>query len=276
MIRLAAAVLSLLLLAACGDGTGKIKGTATYRERIALPQDAVFEAELLDMSEAAPRVIASSGVQAVNGVPLAFAITYRKNIIDPKKPYAVRAEIRSEARTLFQSADPAPALTRGGGHALDLVLNLVAAPGNVADIARAVVAIEDRLGALKRSEGRLDDGAGPALTWIAFADGATPVKIIAERAGEVDTSQAASFHYSNGVLIHCASDSQIAADPSAGLASDLALNFDLYFKDGRFAGGTKTTNGVVGEPDEHEVRALGLEAQRLYAAVAATLAAAQP
>lgn len=273
MIRFVAAVLSLLMLAACGDGTGKIKGTATYRERIALPQDAVFEAELLDMSADEPRVIASSGVQAAGGVPLAFAITYRKNLIDRAKPYAVRAEIRSQARTLFQSAEPVPVLTKGAGRTLDLVLKLVAAPGNVADIARAVVAIEDRLGSLTRTEGRLDDGAGPALTWVAFADGALPVKIIAQRAGDIDTSQAASFHYANGVLIHCASDSQIAADPTAGLANDLALNFDLYFMDGRFAGGTKTTNGVVGEPDDHEVRALGLEAQRLYAAVSATLAA---
>jgi len=274
MMRLIAAALALVMLASCSDGTGKIRGAATYRERIALPQDAVFEAELLDMSAAPPRVIASSGVQGVSGIPFTFAITFRKNLIDRGKPYAVRAEIRSQARTLFGSDAPAPVLTQGHGRTLDLTLKLMTETGGVADIARDVVAIEGRLGALTRTEGRLEDGAGPPLTWVAFSEGTVPVKIIAQRADEIGGSQAASFHFAAGTLIHCASDSQIAADPAAGLPDDLALGFDLYFKDGRFAGGTKTTNGVVGEPDEHEVRALALESARVFDAVTKDLNAA--
>lgn len=261
----------VLCLVACASGTGHVQGTATYRERIALPQDAVFEAELVDLSGAVPRVVASSGVQAADGVPIAFAITFRKNQIDARTPYAVRAEIRSQARTLFATPEPVPVLTRGHGRKVDLVLKLAASSADVAEIARAVVAIENGLGARKRIEGRLDEG-GPAVTWIAFAEDGEPVKIMAQSADAMSSTQAASFHFSGGALIHCASDAQMEADPAAGLDAPLAVSFDLYFQNGRFAGGTKTTNGVVGEPDEHEVRAFGREAERLRAAVLVQIA----
>lgn len=256
-------------LFACSGGTGHVKGTASYRERIALPQDAVFEAELIDLSGGAPRVIASSGVQAADGVPISFAITFRNNQIDAGTPYAVRAEIRSQARTLFTTPEPVPVLTEGHGRKVDLILKLNATSADVAEIARSVVAIEDKLGSRKRIEGALDDGEGPPVTWIAFLDGAEPVKIIAQSANGMSSTQAASFHFSGGALVHCASDAQMEADPSAGLDAPLAVSFDLYFQNGRFAGGTKTTNGIVGEPDEHEVRAFGHEAERLRAAVLA-------
>src|SRR5262245_15191859 len=77
-------VLLAALLTACGDGTVKIKGSATYLEKMALPADAVFEAELIDLNDGTMRVLASSGVQAVSGVPLDFAVTVRKNAIDKK------------------------------------------------------------------------------------------------------------------------------------------------------------------------------------------------
>jgi putative lipoprotein len=38
-----------------GQAAGQVHGTATYRERLALPPEAVFEATLEDVSPKAPR-----------------------------------------------------------------------------------------------------------------------------------------------------------------------------------------------------------------------------
>ena len=38
------------------QASGQVQGTATYRERMALPPDAVFEATLEDVSKADPRL----------------------------------------------------------------------------------------------------------------------------------------------------------------------------------------------------------------------------
>ena len=40
------------ILLATGQASAQVKGTATYRERIALPPEAVFEATLEDVSKA--------------------------------------------------------------------------------------------------------------------------------------------------------------------------------------------------------------------------------
>jgi putative lipoprotein len=67
------AVASLLLAAVVAHGQGAlaIDGTATYRERMALPPDAVFEATLEDVSRAgaAARVIGKARIESPGNPP---------------------------------------------------------------------------------------------------------------------------------------------------------------------------------------------------------------
>ena len=67
-------------LAACvhpGGAAPSVSGTATYRERIALPADAVFEAFLEEVprADAPAAVVASVRVPSAK-VPIAFTIAY--------------------------------------------------------------------------------------------------------------------------------------------------------------------------------------------------------
>ena len=74
-----------------------MKGTATYRERIALTPAAVFEAALEDVSKAdAPAVVVGSiRLKNPGQVPIRFEIPYDPARIDQNHSYSVRARILS-------------------------------------------------------------------------------------------------------------------------------------------------------------------------------------
>jgi putative lipoprotein len=80
-----------------------VTGTATYRERIALPAGAVFEASIEDVSRAdAPSmVIGSSRLESLGQVPIRFSIDYEPARIEPNHRYAVRARIMAGENALF-------------------------------------------------------------------------------------------------------------------------------------------------------------------------------
>jgi len=65
-----------------GQASGQVHGTATYRERLALPLEAVFEATLEDVSQAdAPAaVIGQARIARPGNPPIRFEITYHINI----------------------------------------------------------------------------------------------------------------------------------------------------------------------------------------------------
>jgi len=81
----------------------QVKGTASYRERIALPPDAVFEATLEDVSKADARaeVIGRARIERPGNPPIAFEIPYDASKISPRGRYAVRARIVVGSRVLF-------------------------------------------------------------------------------------------------------------------------------------------------------------------------------
>jgi uncharacterized lipoprotein YbaY len=91
----ATAGLMLALVAWQGHAAEQVTGTATYRERIALPPDAVFEATLEDVSKAdAPaEVIGRARVESPGNPPIQFEIPYDPARIDERHRYAVRARI---------------------------------------------------------------------------------------------------------------------------------------------------------------------------------------
>ena len=110
------------------DGA-KVTGTVTYRERIALPPDAVVDVALLDVSlaDAPAEVIDSVRITEPGPVPIAFELSYDPSQIDERHTYAVRAEIRAEGDLIFTTDRSYPVITRGEDSEVDLVLVRVAA-----------------------------------------------------------------------------------------------------------------------------------------------------
>lgn len=104
---------------------GRVEGTATYRERMALPASAVFEAVLEDVSraDAAAEVIARARIEHPGHPPIRFEIIYRPAKIVQNHDYSVRARITDGERIVFTTVQHYPVLTRGNGHEVSLLLS---------------------------------------------------------------------------------------------------------------------------------------------------------
>ena len=104
-----------------------IQGTATYRERIALPLTAVFEAALEDVSRAdAPAdVIARTRLTSPGNPPIRFDIPVDLARILPNRRYAVRARILVGDRLMFATDSSYPVLTQGHGTTVAMMLRRV-------------------------------------------------------------------------------------------------------------------------------------------------------
>lgn len=104
-VRGLAALLLVLLITACAAPGAmlSVSGSASYRERMALPPGAVFEATLEDVTRPdAPAAVAS--VQVASPVPpIAFTIVVDPARIDASHRYAVRGRITHDGRLLFAS-----------------------------------------------------------------------------------------------------------------------------------------------------------------------------
>ena len=101
-----------------------VSGSATYRERIAPPPDARFEATLLDVSrmDAPATELGRAEIEAAGPPPYAFEIDYDPSAIDPAHSYAVRATLWSGDRLIFTTDTHAPVLTRGAPDRVELVM----------------------------------------------------------------------------------------------------------------------------------------------------------
>jgi len=96
---------------ASASSTGAtVSGSATYRERMALPPGAVFEATLED---AHAKVIARFHKKNPGQVPFAFEISYDPKHIDAPKRCVVRASVSEKGRLLFAGSRPYAATGRG-------------------------------------------------------------------------------------------------------------------------------------------------------------------
>ena len=107
---------------------GTVQGTATYRERIAMPPGAVFEATLEDVSRAdAPSVVVSTVRKDDAGnPPYRFELPYDPARIVPSRRYAVRAQVTLEGRLIFTSDQSHPVLTNGSPDKVEIVMKRVA------------------------------------------------------------------------------------------------------------------------------------------------------
>ncbi|TGQ46642.1 YbaY family lipoprotein [Mesorhizobium sp. M00.F.Ca.ET.216.01.1.1] len=82
-----------------------LKGEVMYRERIALPPNAVLSIQLADVSQAdAPVAIVGERTVAPAGqVPIKFEISFDPRVIRPDMTYALEARITADDRLLFVS-----------------------------------------------------------------------------------------------------------------------------------------------------------------------------
>jgi copper homeostasis protein (lipoprotein) len=118
--------LSLPSVAQAAAGA-KLRGSATYRERVALTPGAVFEAKLLDVSreDAPARTIAQIRRENPGQVPISFEIAYDPLQLDSRMRYVVRVSIVEERGIRFagESAYSPPA--RGKGERLSILMHPV-------------------------------------------------------------------------------------------------------------------------------------------------------
>ena len=126
--------LALLLFCAVGSegpASGQVKGTATYRERIAMPPDAVFEATLEDVSKADARaeVIGQARIERPGNPPIRFEITYDPARIISNHRYSVRARILVDGKLFFTTDQSYPVLTGGHGNEVALLLRRAGSSG---------------------------------------------------------------------------------------------------------------------------------------------------
>lgn len=124
--RRLALALPLALLAPCGARAqpAAIQGTATYRERIALPPGAVLEVELLDISRAgAPAErIAAASLPVQGQVPIAFTLPFDPARIEERFTYSVQARLLVDGQVAFRSDRINAVLTRGHGTSVEVLL----------------------------------------------------------------------------------------------------------------------------------------------------------
>jgi uncharacterized lipoprotein YbaY len=103
---------------------GTLSGTASYRQRIALPPDAVFEAVLIDaaIADAPARELGRVRQQPAGQPPFRFSIPYRDSDVTPRGHYTVRATVRQGDRLLFTTDTFTPVLTGGPSQPLNLIM----------------------------------------------------------------------------------------------------------------------------------------------------------
>lgn len=97
-------------------GEAVVRGTVAYRERLALPADAVIEVWITDVSPqvtAAP-VIAETTVRPEGRqVPISFELRYDPGKIDSSRTYGIRAAIRGGGGIMFAADSARPVITQG-------------------------------------------------------------------------------------------------------------------------------------------------------------------
>jgi putative lipoprotein len=130
-----AAVLAGLLfpyMTAHGQAMLQIEGTATYRERIALPPDAVFDAVLEDVSRAdvAAPTLGEARIDQPGNPPVHFTIQYDPTQIRPDHIYAVRVRITEGGRLLFTTDQRYQVLTQGHGSEIGMIMLRKASGGS--------------------------------------------------------------------------------------------------------------------------------------------------
>ena len=110
-------ILGILLISMTGcNAKSEVTGTVTYRQRIALPEDAVLTVQIQDVSlaDAPAQVIGEQVIKKPGQVPIPYKVEYRYRDIDDSHIYAMQARIEdADGKLLFINDASFPVLTQG-------------------------------------------------------------------------------------------------------------------------------------------------------------------
>jgi len=103
-----------------------VKGTVAYRERMALPSEAVVEVWMTDVTPGIITTMQVLGQTTVHPegrqVPIPFELPYDPAQIVPDHTYGIRAAIQAGGQTLFASDAPTSVITQGNPTEVELWL----------------------------------------------------------------------------------------------------------------------------------------------------------
>ncbi len=111
-----------------------VRAIVTYRERIALPADAIVELQLSDVTgPGEPRPVVAHVIIPTDGrqVPIPAELRYDRGNVLPDREYALRATILSGERTMFTTSMPYPVITNGNPTLVEMTLERVSVEGRV-------------------------------------------------------------------------------------------------------------------------------------------------
>jgi putative lipoprotein len=172
------ALLVLLLAVSCaapeGDsgeaGTDEITGSVTYRERIALPPDAVLHLMLHDLfgegGEGPVRIVDAALPMEGRSVPFGFRLALDDASVRPGGVYVLTAWIEADGKAEFAAQRLLPALEDGAPRDLSILLRRAEPSPEASLTGTRWRAVEMAGGAVDPKEGRrapflvLRDGAG--------------------------------------------------------------------------------------------------------------------
>ncbi len=148
---------TLVLAQSAPDSTPQsantVTGTVFYRQRIALPPNAVIKVVIEDVSypdappvSIAEQEIAPSGKQ----VPIAFAVRYDPSVLIPSHQYRIRATITADNHLLFESKSDYPVFAAHPQPSLEIRVDQVSGNPSIAQTRpdRPLVGIHWRLAEL--------------------------------------------------------------------------------------------------------------------------------
>ena len=103
-----------LMTAACGDRNA-VTGTITFDGDQAIPDGAVMEVQLRDVSylDAAAPLIASQAIDDPGRFPVDFAVPYDPDDIAPRAVYGLQVSVYLHDRLIFINDTAFDVLTRG-------------------------------------------------------------------------------------------------------------------------------------------------------------------
>lgn len=130
LMRIAVAVVWALMFvhgAALPVAAGVLSGEVFYRERVALPPNAVLEVSLVDVTRPGGlgELVASVQIKPDRQVPISFEIRYGDGDVEQRRSYAVRANILADGRLLYVSARSQRVLTHGHPNSVRILMAAV-------------------------------------------------------------------------------------------------------------------------------------------------------
>lgn len=115
-----------------GGGGGQrdtvVRGTVTYRQRIALPANSEVTVRLVDAGDPTGRPVAETKFSTgTRQVPFSFELPYEQRDINRQRNYELQAEIRSNGQLRFRTEAGVPVTLRGNQ---DQNIEIVVTPGS--------------------------------------------------------------------------------------------------------------------------------------------------